>query len=442
MKNLLSDPIVRERYQLILPLLQNQKTISEVSEESGHSRRMIRTHLNNFIQFGLPGLKNKPRGKPNETHEDTKELIKELKKEKMSRSTRKIRDILQEDFNVPISRQTIWRMLKEKGINHRVLPKNKTYRRFEYRHSNACWQIDWMEKEYIPNVGIVNLFLIEDDHSRYGIGGEFFKRKTEDNALKVLREAFEKYGIPDGMIYDRDPMFIPARGGKNAKTKFGEILEQLVIDQRPASSGHPETKGKIEKLIHFVECDFLPEFGGRSLDDLNAKFKKWLSHSYNEKHCHSALDGKTPASIYVNVPFRWPLTDLDEVFCRYYTRKVRKDGTLSFNGKIYPILPEYIRQKVELRVLDGKMKIYFQENHLITYDIGIDYKVWVYHRKYQRTVRKNGYISFKNRKYRVGKRYIGEKVEMNILPDHIRIYVRPDKLIVKKLLKKEMKILS
>lgn len=436
MKNLLSNPIIRERYQLILPILQKKKTISEVSNETGHDRKMIRKHLNNFIQFGLPGLKNKPRGKSNTTLEDTHRLIKEIKKEKMSRSTRKIHDILQEDFDILISRQTIWRTLKKEGINYRVLPKNKVYRRFEYRHPNACWQIDWMEKVYVPNVGIVYLFLIEDDHSRYGIGGEFFKRKIEDNALKVLREAFEKYGLPDGMIYDRDPMFIPARGGKNAKSKFGEILEQLVIDPRPASSGHAETKGKIEKLNHFIECDFLPEFEGRAIEEVNVKFKRWLNHSYNGKHSHSALDGKTPSSVYINVPIRWPLVDLDNVFCRYYIRKVRKDGTISFKGKIYPILPEYIRQKVELRVLDGKMRIFYQDKHLITYDIGIDYKVWIYHKKYQRTVRKNGYISFQNRKYRIGKRYVGEKVEMNILPDHIRIYVRPDKLIVKKLYKK------
>ena len=82
------------------------------------------------------------------------------------------------------------------------------------------------------------------------------------------------------------------------------------------------------------------------------------------------------------------------------------------------------------------MRIFFENKLIITYDVSIDYKTWIYYRKYQRTVRKNGYISVNNRKYRIGKKYAGEKVELNILPDHIRIYVRPDKLIVKKLPKK------
>lgn len=165
-----------------------------------------------------------------------------------------------------------------------------------------------MEKAYVQNVGIVHLLLIEDDYSRYGIVGEFFKQKNEDNALKVLREAFEEYGLPDEMIYDRDPMFVPARGGKNAKTKFGEILEFLVIDPRPASSGHAETKGKIEKLIQFVEEDFLPEGEFRNIKDLNSKFRVWLNRSYNTKHHHSALDGNTPASKYVKFQLEghWP----------------------------------------------------------------------------------------------------------------------------------------
>lgn len=82
------------------------------------------------------------------------------------------------------------------------------------------------------------------------------------------------------------------------------------------------------------------------------------------------------------------------------------------------------------------MRILHQDNLIITYDISIDYKTWIYYRKYQRKVRKNGYISVNNRKYRIGERYAGEKVELNILPDHIRIYVRPDKLIIKKLLRR------
>ena len=436
MTEILHDIIVRERYQMILPIIQKKKTISEVSRETGHDRKMIRKHMNNFILYGLPGLKNKPRGKSNQTTQETKELIKEIKIEKRSRSTRKIRDILDEDYNCSISRQTIWRTLRKDGISNRILPENKVYRRFEYRHPNACWQMDWMEKKYVENIGIVNLFLIEDDYSRFGIGGEFFKRKNEDNALKVLREAFEKYGLPDGMIYDRDPMFIPARGGKNAKTKFGEILELLVIEPRAASSGHDETKGKIEKLIHFVENDFLPEGETRSLKDLNDKFRIWFNNYYNTKHKHSALDNKTPASRYVNIPMRKPFVNLDDVFCRYYNRKVRKDGTISFKGKIFPILPEYVRQKLELRILDGKMRIFFENKFIVTYDISIDYRTWIYYHKYQRTVRKNGYISVNNRKYRIGKKYAGEKVELNVLPDHIRIYVRPDRLIVKKLSKK------
>lgn len=138
MKELLSDPGVHERYQLILPILQKKKTISEISRETGHDRKMIRKHMNDFILYGLPGLKNRPRGKPPNTPQDTKELIKELKMERRSRSTRKIRDILEEDYDTSISHQTLWRALRSEGISKRILPENKVYKRFEYRHPNAC----------------------------------------------------------------------------------------------------------------------------------------------------------------------------------------------------------------------------------------------------------------------------------------------------------------
>ena len=65
-----------------------------------------------------------------------------------------------------------------------------------------------------------------DDASRlmtcYGV----FDEATTENTIKVLKDGFEKYGIPDEILTDHGTQFAPARNRDSASYKFKEFLAE------------------------------------------------------------------------------------------------------------------------------------------------------------------------------------------------------------------------
>jgi hypothetical protein len=98
----------------------------------------------------------------------------------------------------------------------------------------------------------------------------------------------------------------------------------------------------------------LTEHHLQSLDNLNGALWAWLEQVYHQR-VHSALDGKTPLerwkqdleSMRSLGPFA---ADLDALFYHRHTRKVRKDGTVSFEGQRYEVPYELSGRRVELVV--------------------------------------------------------------------------------------------
>lgn len=56
------------------------------------------------------------------------------------------------------------------------------------------------------------------------------------------------------------------------------------------------------------------------------------------------MNGEAPGERYSRVKKRLVEVDLDDVFCQYHERKVRKNATVSFKRNVYPVDPEFIRR--------------------------------------------------------------------------------------------------
>jgi hypothetical protein len=92
----------------------------------------------------------------------------------------------------------------------------------------------------------------------------------------------------------------------------------------------------------------------RDLDDLNARLWAWLDQIYHHT-VHSSLNGLTPLQRYQRdlVKIR-PLgafaTRIDAIFHHRHQRIVRKDGTVSFEGRCFEVPYELTGQRVVLVV--------------------------------------------------------------------------------------------
>ncbi|MGH6819577.1 MAG: Mu transposase C-terminal domain-containing protein [Methylocella sp.] len=92
----------------------------------------------------------------------------------------------------------------------------------------------------------------------------------------------------------------------------------------------------------------------RDLDDFNARLWAWLDQIYHVNP-HSSLDGLSSLERYCKDLLRIrPLGAfagcLDELFHPRHPRKVRKDGTVTFQAKVYEVRFELVAQTVVLVV--------------------------------------------------------------------------------------------
>ena len=423
---ILDDESVISKFKLVVRVLDGELSKSQAARLADRSWNTIDAWVKNYEKDGIFGLKNKPRGKSRSLDDDVRELIVKLKRENRSRSSRKIRDMLQ-GYGVNVHRQTVWRVLKDVGENRREKKQLKPDKDYEYPEPNDAWHIDIMDGIIVKGVGMVYLHLIEDDNSREVMGGCFYTSREARHVFKVMKDAFSKNGLPRHMIQDRGTQFRSTFG--RGYSQYEKILERLGVNSIFISAGHPKSNGKIERLFGFIQDDFLSEHIFTGLDTLNHKFMVWRRW-YSEVHEHSSLDGATPGNKYNGAKKRFAEVDLGDVFCQQHERKVRKNATISFRRRVYPVPPGLIGEYVELRVFDGQLRIFKAGMLLGAYDSSIDYREKMLRRVQRRVVRKDGCLKFQKRQYFIGRDYAGEKVEVMKIRDQIRIFLKGNKQII------------
>ncbi len=95
----------------------------------------------------------------------------------------------------------------------------------------------------------------------------------------------------------------------------------------------PQSKGKIENQVRFVQRDFVLENLHHSqLNSLNEAWKKWM-HWYDWKHRHRGLNGDAPADHYVRSLRRPSVEELELLLTHEEPRKVTRTSHISYYGQ-------------------------------------------------------------------------------------------------------------
>ena len=124
----------------------------------------------------------------------------------------------------------------------------------------------------------------------------------------------------------------------------------------------PEGKGKLERWHRTLRDQFLIELHPQkiyTLDEINSLLWAWIDQLYHPTP-HSSLDGKTPLAVWQSyLEFITPLGtlahQLDALFYHRIQRKVRKDGTISYQGQTFEV-PYCLSQKTVIVVIEPHHK--------------------------------------------------------------------------------------
>lgn len=308
---------------------------------------------------GIAGLADKPRTDTGRSKlpEPVQTAVLAAKRENPRRSIRQIRLLLEASGVVPrdsLSRCAVHRLLQTHGLSRiagpAVVPDEK--RSFVAEHAGSIWYGDVMHAPTLSFGGRrMKTYLVSlmDDASRLIAHSAFCLSETALDIEGVLKQALLKRGVPKMIVVDNGAAY-------RASTLQG-ICARLSIRLVYCRPYAPEGKGKLERWHRTLREQFLAELDIthlRDLADLNARLWAWVEQVYH-RNPHSALDNQTPLARYQqDLPRIRSLgslaAQLDELFLHRVARHVRRDGTVSFQGKRFEVPYELTGQTVQLVV--------------------------------------------------------------------------------------------
>ena len=197
------------------------------------------------------------------------------------------------------------RIFRETGVA-RNEPRKKpraAYRRFVYPAPNACWQLDATEYVLAGGRKCV-IFQLIDDHSRYAVASHAAIGETSRDAIRVVRKAIKRHGVPQRLLSDNGAALNPSRRG--IVGQLVEYVTRLGVEPITGKPYKPTTQGKNERFHQtlFRYLDKQPI--ARNLRELQAQVDAF-DHVYNTERGHQALPGRiTPLQAWEATPRATP----------------------------------------------------------------------------------------------------------------------------------------
>lgn len=267
---------------------------SALCREYGISRKTGYKWQNRFREDGSMSDRSR---RPKHPHAKTAPVIEAavlaMREENPSWGGRTIHAVLEADGikGLP-SAKTCSNILKRNGcIKPEESLKHRAYQRFEQEQCNSLWQTDFKGDFGLLDGSRCYPLDILDDHSRFCIRTE--PKNSATGVKESFIQAFQEYGLPDAILSDHGSQFAGFKGGY---THFERWLMDLDILPIHGRIMHPQTQGKIERFHRTMKAELLRE-PFLDLKDAKKHFARWR-WKYNEIRPHSALNMKTPASVY------------------------------------------------------------------------------------------------------------------------------------------------
>lgn len=172
------------------------------------------------------------------------------------------------------------------------------------------------------------------------------------------QQAFEFFGgWPQSILYDN--MKQVKLGPDQWHPLFVDFASHYGFVAKTHRIRRPRTKGKVERMVHYVKDNFLNGRSFADFADLNAQGRHWLSHTANVR-LH-ATTGQRPAEL-------WPQENLIALasvspyrLSQPVARQASSESFVRFGGSRYSVPPEQAGQTFWVEQREQKILIRCQD---------------------------------------------------------------------------------
>lgn len=367
-----------ERYKVISEVEGGYLKVGEAAEILGLSERQVYRIKARVEKEGAGGVIHKSKGKkaPLWLTERVRDKVDHFYKTRYRGfNLTHMTEFLNEEEKIRVSRESVRQILLERGsyTKKRRYPKHRQWREPCSREGQMV-QYDTSDHDWLEGRG-PRLYLIGgvDDATGKVAGAKFVLTDGVRQNMDVFWGIVRRRGIPLSVYVDCGSNFKTTRHqsmeyqlkGEYPSTQFARALEELGV--RIIYAYSPQAKGRIERKFGVFQdrlCSELRLHNISTLEEANRYLWEKFIPKHNQMFFRSA---KEPGSAYRQIPKGLVLKD---VFCLKKERVVAGDNTISYNGKIFQILPNkyrisFYKAKVEVHeYLDGSINIFHQRKRL------------------------------------------------------------------------------
>lgn len=256
-------------------------------------------------------------------------------------------------------------ILKEYIHPYRPAKALPAVRRYETVSGKQA-QMDWGICHYTDSSGSIHkvpafVMILGYSRAKYV---EFTNRCDLSSLQRCIVNALSYFGgVPSEVLTDNMKTVVNGReAGKVLwNTKFEDFAADLGFIPKVCKVRSPQTKGKVERLVHYVKGNFLPGRQFENLADLNRQALDWCRKADEKTH---GTTGRMPMQELANEQLQDlpPQGILDKY--RWETRTVTREGMVSFDGICYGVPWQYSGKEVRVRLCVGHLEIYYGETLL------------------------------------------------------------------------------
>lgn len=367
---------MEERIKLIADWLSGC-SITELSVIYGVSRKTVYKWTERYKRFGPDGLKElfrAPVSHPNQTDAEIIGRLIETKLLHMNWGPRKLLSFL--NLHHP---QITWPSVctAEKWLKRKGLIKERRLRRRVPKYSepfltcdspNKVWSADYKGQFRTGDGKWCYPLTISDNMSRFLLTCKGLYSPCHADTQPWFEWAFREFGLPEAIRTDNGTPF--AGRGVTGLSRLSVWWIKLGIRPERIESGKPQQNGRHERMHRTLKQDTIKP-PKANMDRQQVRFDEFR-HEYNYDRPHEALNNKTPASVYISSPRKFPekLRGLEYVQ-GIEVRTVRHGGEIGFKGNHYFISELLAGERVGLiEDADGRYEIRFGSLPICMLDIG------------------------------------------------------------------------
>jgi len=270
-------------------------------------------------------------------------------------------------------------LIKDYVKPHRPPRQIPAVQRYETKPGYQA-QVDWKICEYIDLNGVVRkipVFAMVLGYSR-AMYIEFAKRCDIHSFLRCMVNALEYFGgVPKTMLTDQMKTVILGMGD-NRKPRWHPLFEDFAATvgmvPKVCRGRRPQTKGKVERTVRFIEQNFMPGRRFTDVEDLNRQARQWCDEQNRRIH---GTTGERPIDRLVEEQLgTLPPADRLAKY-RFEVRKASRDGFVSYDGVRYGIPWQYSGREVKVRDINGFIEIYWEKELIAQHKKHSQSRMWV-----------------------------------------------------------------